>query len=153
MEQISYYTTAVSFAVVIFAWFVFAGVFIFRKKPESAPDRKNRAEIFFRYRAAGRWISARLGGSPQPLFSPLIDRQFILNIIFQISAILLAASSVWMAISAVKELGKQWSLQARLIEDHKLITGGVYQIVRHPIYTAMLGMLFRPELFSAAGGF
>ena len=43
--------------------------------------------------------------------------------------------------SAIKELGKQWSLQARLIEDHKLVPGGVYQIVRHPIYTAMLGML------------
>ena len=46
-----------------------------------------------------------------------------------------------MANSAIRELGKQWSLQARLIEDHKLITNGVYQIVRHPIYAAMLGML------------
>jgi protein-S-isoprenylcysteine O-methyltransferase Ste14 len=42
---------------------------------------------------------------------------------------------------AIKELGKQWSLEARLIEGHKLVSTGVYQIVRHPIYTAMLGML------------
>jgi len=66
-------------------------------------------------------------GAPGPLVSIL--------------AVAVAAFSVWFAMSAVRELGKQWSLQARLVEGHKLITSGVYQTVRHPIYTAMLGML------------
>jgi protein-S-isoprenylcysteine O-methyltransferase Ste14 len=48
--------------------------------------------------------------------------------------------------SAIRELGKQWSLQARVLEDHTLITSGVYQIVRHPIYTGMLGMLIATGL-------
>ena len=52
-----------------------------------------------------------------------------------------------MANSAIKELGKQWSFQARLIEDHKLVTSGVYQIVRHPIYAAMLGKLLATGIF------
>ena len=43
--------------------------------------------------------------------------------------------------SAIRELGKQWSLEARLVEGHKLVTMGVYSWVRHPIYTAMLGKL------------
>lgn len=54
---------------------------------------------------------------------------------------IVAAASVWLAISALRELGRQWSLEARLVEGHKLVKTGVYQIVRHPIYTAMLGML------------
>ena len=77
----------------------------------------------------------------EPVFSSFIDGQPVVNIFLQILAIVLAAASVWLAMSAVRELGKQWSLQARLVEGHKLITSGVYQIVRHPIYTAMLGML------------
>ena len=76
-----------------------------------------------------------------PMFSPLIVDQYLLNIVLQILAALIAGGSVWLAMSAIRELGKQWSLQARLIEGHKLVTTGVYQIVRHPIYTAMLGML------------
>ena len=77
----------------------------------------------------------------QPSFSSLIDGYFIVNIVLQIVAVVIAAASVWLVMSAIRELGKQWSLEARLIEGHKLVTTGVYQIVRHPIYTAMLGML------------
>ena len=38
-------------------------------------------------------------------------------------------------------LGKQWSLQARVLENHELVQRGPYRVVRHPIYTGMLGML------------
>jgi len=61
--------------------------------------------------------------------------------VLQIVGVVLAAGSVWLAVLAIKELGRQWSLAARLTEGHKLITTGVYGIVRHPIYTAMLGIL------------
>ena len=76
-----------------------------------------------------------------PFFSPFVDNLFGLNIAFQILAICIAGYSAWMAVAAIRELGQQWSLQARVLDDHKLITSGVYGIVRHPIYTAMLGML------------
>lgn len=141
MEQISFYITIVSFAVLILLWFIFAAVFIFRKKPESAPDSKNAPKSFLGLALQGVGFAFVWSVRRQPLFSPLINGQFILNIILQIAAVLLAAASVWLAMSAVRELGKQWSLEARLVEGHKLITSGVYQIVRHPIYTAMLGMM------------
>ncbi len=141
IEQISYYTNAVAFEAVILLWFVFAGTFLLWKKPASAPDAK---------RAPKSWIGLILQGLSfaivwtfrrGPFGSPLIDGQFAINIGLQIIGVLLAAGSVWLAMSAIKELGKQWSLAARLTEDHKLVMTGVYGFVRHPIYTAMLGML------------
>lgn len=140
-EQISYYANLVSFGVLILLWFIFAGIFLLRKKPESAPDAK---------RAPASWIGLILQGlgfgivwavRRTPFASPFIDEQFTANIALQLNSILLAIWSVWLASSAIRELGKQWSLQARLIEGHKLVTSGVYGIVRHPIYTAMFGMM------------
>jgi len=36
-------------------------------------------------------------------------------------------------------LGKEWSPQLQLREEHHLVTTGPYSRVRHPLYTAMLG--------------
>lgn len=141
MEQISYYATLVSFGILIFIWFVFAGTFLLRKKPDAGKDAE---------KAPKSWIGIGLQGVAfglvwalrrTPGFSPFVDDQFALNVGFQMAGVLLAAGSVWMANSAIRELGRQWSFQARLIEGHQLITSGVYGFVRHPIYAAMLGML------------
>ena len=56
-------------------------------------------------------------------------------------AFALLGASLALIYAAVRTLGKQWSLTARLVEGHDLITSGPYALVRHPIYTAMLGML------------
>jgi protein-S-isoprenylcysteine O-methyltransferase Ste14 len=53
----------------------------------------------------------------------------------------LAWASAWFAVAAVRELGKQWSLTARLLESHELVTSGPFAHVRHPIYSALLGLL------------
>ena len=58
----------------------------------------------------------------------------------------LAAASGWLLESAVRTLGKQWAVAARLVEGHKLITAGPYAYVRNPIYTGMLGMLIATGL-------
>ncbi len=141
MEEISFYLTAAAAVIVFAAWFVFAGTFWFRKKPRSAPDAKRAPKSFVGIALQGVSFGLVSAVRRAPFFSPLVGEQFALNIIFQILAIFIVVGAVWMAGSAVRELGKQWSFQARLIEDHKLITGGVYQIVRHPIYAAMFGIL------------
>ena len=146
IEQISYYANLLSFGVVMLLWFIFAGTFLLRKKPQSTPDAK---------RAPASWLGLILQGigfgivwavRRTPFASPFIDEQFSANIALQLISILLAIWSVWLVSSAIRELGKQWSLQARLIEDHKLVTSGVYGIVRHPIYTAMFGMMLATGL-------
>ncbi len=49
----------------------------------------------------------------------------------------LASLAFW--IWAQKALGKEWSPQLQLREEHHLVTTGPYARVRHPIYTAMFG--------------
>lgn len=44
----------------------------------------------------------------------------------------------WMATFA---LGRQLRIDAALAADHRLIRSGPYGLVRHPIYTSMLGVL------------
>ena len=49
--------------------------------------------------------------------------------------------AVWLMWLAIPALGKQWRLAAGVNEDHVLVQSGPYAIVRHPIYTSMLGLL------------
>ena len=49
----------------------------------------------------------------------------------------LASLTFW--IWAQEALGKEWSPQLQLREEHHLVTTGPYARVRHPIYTAMFG--------------
>lgn len=68
---------------------------------------------------------------------PLGPLEIALDVLGPILSIL----SAWLGISAVRTLGKQWSYAARLVEDHRLVTEGPYRLVRHPIYTSLLGKL------------
>jgi protein-S-isoprenylcysteine O-methyltransferase Ste14 len=58
-----------------------------------------------------------------------------------IASMIIGPPSVALAWAATRHLGKQWRYAAALREDHELITTGPYSVVRHPIYTSMLGML------------
>jgi len=58
-----------------------------------------------------------------------------------IASMILGPPSVALAWAATRHLGKQWSLEASLREDHELIQTGPYRWVRHPIYTSIVGML------------
>lgn len=49
------------------------------------------------------------------------------------------ASLAWWAWTQAA-LGTQWSAQLQLREGHRLVTTGPYARVRHPLYTAMLGI-------------
>ena len=49
----------------------------------------------------------------------------------------LASLAFWTWAQAA--LGKEWSPQLQLREEHHLVTRGPYARVRHPIYTAMFG--------------
>lgn len=41
---------------------------------------------------------------------------------------------------ARRHLGRNWSGEVRIGEGHELVQTGPYRLLRHPIYTAMLGM-------------
>jgi protein-S-isoprenylcysteine O-methyltransferase Ste14 len=63
-----------------------------------------------------------------------------------VASVALAVGSSAFLLAAVHTLGKQWSLLPRLVEEHMLIEKGPYSVVRHPIYSAMLGMLLSTSL-------
>ena len=70
----------------------------------------------------------------------------VLEIALAVLTMTMAIGSVWFVSAAVSTLGKQWSLAARVLEGHKLITSGPYSVVRNPIYTGMFGMLLATGL-------
>lgn len=47
-----------------------------------------------------------------------------------------------------RHLGRNWSTRVRIAEEHELIRSGPYRLVRHPIYTAMLGMALGTTIVS-----
>lgn len=50
------------------------------------------------------------------------------------------AAFILLAVSARRHLGRNWSVEVRIGEGHELVRTGPYRTLRHPIYTAMLGM-------------
>lgn len=134
-------------AAVILCWLVFAGIFLLRKRPPKAPEAK-------RDRTATLGIILQMCGYFlvwfQPPWQPFLRAVAALSgtagIAFSVITVAIAAGSAWLIATAVRTLGKQWALRARLVEDHKLITEGPYAYVRNPIYTGMLGMLIATGL-------
>ena len=59
------------------------------------------------------------------------------------------AGFVLLAVWARRHLGRNWSAEVRIAVNHQLIRTGPYQFLRHPIYTAMLGMFLGTAIASS----
>lgn len=55
----------------------------------------------------------------------------------------------FLAIWARRHLGRNWSAEVRIGEGHQLVRTGPYRFLRHPIYTAMLGMFLGTAIASS----
>lgn len=130
---------------VIVSFVVFCAIFVFMVR--RSRDKNKKADplsiiaIFIQALAfAIAWTIARKPFTP---FLPIDWRaQYLVSVII----VLLVLASLIFVTAAVRTLGKQWSLQARVLEHHELIRRGPYRIVRHPIYTGMFGMLITSSL-------
>jgi protein-S-isoprenylcysteine O-methyltransferase Ste14 len=48
------------------------------------------------------------------------------------------AAGTWLLRRAHRDLGRYWSPTLQVVQEHRLVTSGVYATLRHPIYTAFL---------------
>jgi protein-S-isoprenylcysteine O-methyltransferase Ste14 len=137
---------------VMSAWFAFTAAFVlFKQKTPggaqaaqpapavpAAPATRDRRSLYgILLQGVGfffMWLSFR------PPFAMVSRLPGPLALVLGAFAVVLAWSSAAFAVWAQRTLGKEWSYEARLVEGHRLVTAGPYAIVRHPIYSAMLGL-------------
>jgi len=137
----------VALACVMAAYLLFALPVIFRRRAKTA-----EAPV----RAGGRDLVSLLGVALQGLGfffvffgrveipTPImLDRPTIVE---ALPVAALAFGSVALFWSAFRALGTNWSVVARVRDDHGLITRGPFAWVRNPIYLAMLMMLVAAAL-------
>jgi|SRR5580658_10602746 len=132
---------------VILCWSFFAGIFLLRKGPpkEAEAKRDRRALVGVVLQMCGYFL-VWFQPPGTHFLPPVAALSGVPGIVFALFTVSLAAASVWLMKSAVRTLGKQWAVAARLVEGHKLITEGPYAYVRNPIYTGMFGMLIATGL-------
>ena len=137
----------ITVAGVVLCWLFFVGVFVFRKRPPKAAEAKRdpSAMLGIFLQMCGYFL-VFFQPPGQPFLPPVAALSGLLGVAFAGVTIGIAAASIWLIAAAVRTLGKQWAVQARLVEDHKLITAGPYAYIRNPIYTGMLGMLIATGL-------
>jgi len=125
---------------VIAGFVVFGAIFFFmaRRSRDKTRRADPRSIIAIFIQALAFAIAWMIGRKP---FTPFLPIDWRAQYIVAAITVLLVLASLIFVTAAVRTLGKQWSLQARVLEHHELIRRGPYRIVRHPIYTGMFGML------------
>jgi len=80
---------------------------------------------------------------------PLLDRRLLPpGATWVVLGLALQVGFFGLAISARRTLGRNWSGAITEKVDHELIRSGPYRFVRHPIYTAIIGMFLGAALVS-----
>jgi protein-S-isoprenylcysteine O-methyltransferase Ste14 len=129
----------ISRVLVALGWIGFFAFFMFRRSGggERGAKRDNVSLLGIALQGlsfAAVWMLQR----PLPRAGARLE---LWEVALDLMAPVLTFVSVWVGLTAVRTLGKQWSYEARVIEGHQLVVEGPYRWVRHPIYTAMLGKL------------
>jgi protein-S-isoprenylcysteine O-methyltransferase Ste14 len=102
-------------------------------------------------RESRRLHTLMLNGAILLLFIPvpgLRGRVLPLLPLIVAAGLALQAGAILLAVWARRHLGRNWSGAITQTVDHQLVRSGPYRLVRHPIYTAMLGLVIGTALVS-----
>lgn len=137
------------------AWYIIRYPFERRaKKVATTQSRFGRRESGLLALAfAGLWIIPgiyALTGFPRALDRPLIPAIAYVGV-----ANLCAA--LWLFYRSHLDLGRNWSISLEIRKEHRLVTTGVYRLVRHPMYSSFFLLAFAqflllPNWFAGASG-
>ncbi|MBN2047837.1 MAG: isoprenylcysteine carboxylmethyltransferase family protein [Anaerolineaceae bacterium] len=77
-----------------------------------------------------------------PFFHVLSDRfhlrTYSLPLWLQIAGLIPFFIGLWLVWLAHKDLGSNWSFNLQIQPEHQLVTTGIYQHIRHPMYTGFI---------------
>ena len=126
-------------------WIAFGAIFILRKKWSRDKTRKSdRASLIGIFVQTLSLFAVWM--NPRRHFSTILPLGYWFQFLSTILVVAIIIVSLWIMAASLRALGRQWSLQARVLENHKLVREGPYRFVRHPIYTGMLGMILAAGL-------
>lgn len=135
------------FYAVMICWMAFAVTFLLRKRSEKRPETKRAWSAVPGLLLQGiSFFFVWFRPLARPSYSPIVALPRWAELALAVFTIALAVASVWLVNVAVRRLGKQWAVAARLVEGHKLITDGPFRLVRNPIYLGIYGMLIATGL-------
>ena len=130
----------VAVACLAITWVLFGTIFLVGRKGAAATTTRRdlTSQVGFGIQMVAYTIVFAVS---RPLFSPFVPMPKTAEALLTALTIAIGFASIWFCYAAVRTLGKQWALVARVIEGHELIKRGPYGVVRNPIYLAMFGLL------------
>ena len=123
---------ASAYTILAAGWLVWLIPFFLVKRNSAKPEKRDRR---------ARWGIALVAIAYSILWqSKFWERSLpVWRIALSVSFLLLAGLLSW---SGARALGRQWRIDAGLSSDHELVMSGPYRVLRHPIYSSMLCVLF-----------
>lgn len=148
--------TKIIWAIGVAGWYVIRLPFERRVKRERVVDARDRRRenLLLACSTLGLgvvpavWV---IGGFPKFANYPFSTAQLV-------AGALVFAASLWLFRRTHKDLGKNWSVTLEIKDSHRLITGGVYRYVRHPMYSAfflwaLAQLILIPNWIAGPAGF
>ena len=100
---------------VVLCWMIFAAVFILRKRPPKEQEiKRDRMSLLGIFLQMCGYFLVWFQPPGKPFLPPVDILSGSVGIAFSAFTLALAVGSVWLIASAVRTLGRQWAVAARL---------------------------------------
>jgi protein-S-isoprenylcysteine O-methyltransferase Ste14 len=97
-------------------------------------SRRNRADVTL---LALMWVAMMILPIVSIVTPVLSFADYPLHVVPWFLGTVCLVFGLWLFYRSHTDLGTNWSISLQLREGHKLVTNGVYEHVRHPMYTAI----------------